>query len=223
MTKITIQFLCCCVLLVNSAVSDSQARKLPRDKIAWNPVLQLTTRDKYERFSGAYKSLCAKEISGLSEEHNSTIYAHIRSGGADYFAIMGDYSSNVEEYNVGEIVDIQGNKCQILDIEATLSTVPPKNRYRAAAFKETFPGPSSPEECVPEPRQCHYVFRSANEELLLRNFVKDAIQRAITSSGGDAPFRAQACKPEEEKALLDDGFVLVLQEIKNYCSNVPGK
>jgi hypothetical protein len=219
MIKKTILALCCCILLIIAVVSDSQTKKSPQNKISGNPVLRLATKDKYERFSGAYKSLCAKELSG---EHDSTIYAHIRSGGAEYFAVMGYFNSSTDEYNEGEILEIQGNKCQQLDLGWTLMSRPPRNGYSNGAYKETFPGNDSPRECSASV-ECHPVFRSANEELLLGNFVKDAIQRAVASSGGDAPFRAQACKPEEEKALLDTGFIVVLQEIKNYCSNIPGK
>ncbi len=97
--------------------------------------------------------------------------------------------------------------------------LPPKNGYHAPASKEALPWFDSPNECING--QCHLVFRSFNEEQLMRNFVKDAIQRAITAYGGDTAFRSQACKPKEDKELSDSGYTVVLQELKAYCSKAP--
>jgi hypothetical protein len=220
-----VSVLFCLLILIYFVELKAQSKKSAKSEANWNPVLAVDydpSKVRYEKFPITTKALCAKEISGLSGEHDSTIYAHIRSGGAEYFAVMGYYNSNVEEYNEGEILEIQGNKCQQLDLGWTLMSRPPKNGYSNGAYKETFPGVDSPRECS-DSGECHPVFRYANEELLLRSFVKDAIQRAVASSSGDAPFRSQACKPAEEKELLGTGFIVVLQEIKNYCSNVPGK
>ena len=210
--------MCCCILLLNYVGSYAQTKNSTKRQTLWNPVLLIEydpSKVKYEQFPLNSNAMCAKY---LADESNM-IYAHIILGNSKYLANMGIWHSNVEEYDSGELILVYGDKCQSFDLEWTLMALPPKDGYQATESKETFPGRDSPQECVQG--QCHPVFRSANEELLLRNFVKDAIQRAIKAYGSDALFRAQACKPEEEKELSDSGYVIVLQELRTYCSNVP--
>jgi hypothetical protein len=184
-----------------------------------NPVLLLEydiSKVKYEQFPITYIEMCAKELSG---EKYRRIYARIRSGESEYLANMGVWNSNIEDYNEGDLILIKNNKCEMFGIGGALMALPPKNGYHKTTSKDTLPWFDSPNECVNG--QCHLVFRSIQEEQLMRSFVRDAIQRAITAYGGDVHFRVQACKPEEEKELSEAGFSIVLQELKAYCSKAP--
>jgi hypothetical protein len=205
-------------LLLSFDESSAQTKNTTKRPISFNPVLRMIfdpSKVKYEEFPVQFKLTCAKL---LAHETNKMIYARVRLGDSEYLAERGNISDPEEEaMNIGDIIWIRGNSCQPLGIDLTLSSLPPKNGYRAAASKDTFPNQDSPNECVPG--QCHYVFRSAQEEELLHNFVRDAIQRAIKAYGGDSSFRAHACKPEEEKELSEAGYVIVLQELRAYCSN----
>jgi hypothetical protein len=221
MIRECVQVLFCLLLPIYSVELNAQTKNSTKSETGLNPVLMMSydpSKVKYEAFPDASKVACAKELSG---ESSRRIYARIKSGESEYLANMGFWHTNAEEYNNGELIRIQGNKCKLFDIGGALMALPPKNGYHPAPSKIELPWFDSPNECTNG--QCHLVFRSANEELLLRSFVKDAIQRAITAYGGDAPFRTQACKPKEEKELSDDGYIIVLQELKAYCSTVPGK
>jgi len=217
-TREAIQVLCSCVLFLGSVGSSAQVRKSTKNETRINPVLLMEydpSKVRYGQFPASFEHACAKLF---NQETNQMIYAEVQVGDSVYLAEMGHYSDAEREnsFNIGDIIWVQGNKCQPLGIDLTLSALPPKSGYRAATANQTFPGPDSPHECVPG--QCHYVLRSADEEHILRGFVKDAIQRAITAYGGDASFRAQACKPEEEEELSEAGYIIVLQELRAYCS-----
>ena len=222
MIKESVHVLCCYALLFSSVVSCIQAKESAISQTIWNPVLHLTieydpSKAKYENFPGVFKAMCAKTLAG---ESDIAVFARIRSGESEYFANMGVWNSKeVEDVNEGDLIRIQGNKCMMFDIGGALMALPPTNGYKATTSRDTLPWFDSPNECVNG--ICHLVFRSSSEELLMRRFVKDAIQHAIKAYGSDALFRAQACKPEEEKELSDSGYVIVLQELKTYCSKVP--
>jgi hypothetical protein len=186
----------CCILFLGSGLADSQA--IPKSETIWNPVLLMNfgidaSRVGYERLPTALGTICARALNG---QRNNMIFARVRSGETEYIASMGYFDSTIEEYNSGEILEVRGNKCKTLDLEATLSIVPANGRYSATA---------------------------AQEKQLVRPLIKDAIRRAAAAFGGDLPFRAQACKPEEEKVLSEAGFVIVRRELKAYCSEAAPK
>ena len=215
-----VQLLCFNILLVNLLACYAQTKHSNRKKTGWNPVLLMEYNPstvKYDQFPLSLKPMCEKYLA----DENNTIYAQIKLGGAEYIANMGDWHSNVEEYDNGELILVGDGTCQSSELEWTLMSLPPKNGYHVAESKETFPGRDSPRECVPG--QCHPVFRSANEEVALRNFVRDSIQRSIKAYGGDVLFRQLGCKSEVNAELLDSGYIIVLQELKAFCLNKPQK
>ena len=169
-----------------------------RSYTQYNPVFLIGTSPHeahYEVLPPSIKETCKGRL-GNDEIDPFTVYAHIKTSNYEYYVEWGDVRRGHEEYDRASLLMIHENKCKNLDLETTLGMIPANGGYSATA---------------------------AQEEQLVRPLIKDAIKRAITAYGGDAPFRALACKPEEEKVLSEAGFVIVRQELRAYCSSVPGK
>jgi hypothetical protein len=189
----------------------------------YNPILMIGTNrpnSHYEVLPQDVRSKCTRAI-GPYKTDPFVVYAHIRKSSYEYYAEWGTNKNRKDdEYDQGAtLLEIHGRECKSWELEGTLMAVPPRNGYHGSTSEARLPGDDSPTEDSPLVR--HFVFRSAEEESLLREFIRDTIYRAIKTYGGDTPFRAVACKPQEE--LTDSGFIVVLQELKSYCSRAPGK
>jgi len=150
-----------------------------------------------------------------------SVFARVMSGNSEFFAVWGNMKPSVEDNGYATLLSIRANKCRSSDLEIVLITVPPKNGYDGAASNIALPGPGSP--LVGVPPDCKYVFRSAEEERLTRDFVKDAIARAIKAYGGDAPFKKAACTPDVDASLSQMGYIVVEKELEAYCAAPPAR
>lgn len=149
----------------------------------------------YEVLPPSIKETCKGRL-GNDEIDPFTVYAHIRTSNYEYYVEWGDVRPGHEEYDRASLLMIHENKCINLDLETTLGMIPANGGYSPTA---------------------------AQEKQLVRPLIKDAIKRAIIVYGGDAAFRVQACNSQVEKELSNAGYVIVRQELKAYCSTVPGK
>jgi hypothetical protein len=172
----------------------------------------------FEVLPQAIKQVCKKVLT--LQKGPLIVYAHIKGAEYDYYAVW-DESSNRDEYYEGSILEIRGGLCKGYDLEPLLATHVPRNGYRGGSHEAGLPGDDAPIEGTP-PNQV-WVFKSAEEEDLFRQLVRDAIQRDAKAHGGDIPYRLQACKPSVEANLSQAGYVVVLQELKAYCSQTPQK
>ena len=170
----------------------------------------------FELLPQAIKQVCMKALT--LQKGPLIVHAHVKGGGGEYYAVWDD-SSNNDEYYGGSILEIRGGACKGYDLEKVLATHTPRSGYRGISHEVGFPGDDAPIEGKP-PNQV-WVFRSAEEENLFREFVRDAIRRDVKAHGGDIPYRLQACKPSVETNLSQAGYVVVLQELKAYCSKAP--
>jgi hypothetical protein len=171
----------------------------------------------YDVLPRTVRNMCRRGLSNYKDPFQ--VFAYLRIGDNEYYAEWGYITRrDLEEYDRASLLMIHGNVCKVWDIEDTLVAVPPQKGYSGTASEDGLPGPGSPTENTPLVR--YTVFRSAKEENLFREFVRDAIQRAIKAYGGVTPFKAKACSPKVETQLSDYGYPIVLQELKNYCTNV---
>lgn len=128
----------CSVTFANEENSKNDTRMNPVLLMEYDP-----SKVKYEQFPVNFKALCSKS---LADEKNM-VYARISLGESEYIANRGTYKiSDIEDVNEGNVILIEGGKCQSFDIIPMLSTQRPDNGYRSAAPAETFPDPGSPEE-----------------------------------------------------------------------------
>jgi len=175
----------------------------------------------YDVLPKVIEDVCKREL-GKYETDPFLVYAHIKVGNYEYFAEWGTNTRrDLDQYDQATLLTIHGDKCKASDLDDTLLAVPPQKGYSGDSSGVRLPGPDSPLEGSPPNRS--YVFRSSQEEVLLRDFVRDAIRHAVKAYGGDAPFRAAACTAKVEAQLSDSGYVIVLQELKAYCTMPPTK
>jgi hypothetical protein len=157
------------------------------------------------------KQLCKKVLTGWKDPF--TVYAYVKSGEYEYYAVWG--TGGDEEYDRAAALEIRGNVCRRTDLEQVLDAQPPRNGYHGEPSVIGLPWDDSPFEGAPPNRIT--VFRSAKEETLFREFVRDAIQRAVKAYGGDKSFRSQVCKSKVEAEISQTGDLFVLQEVRAYC------
>ena len=174
------------------------------------------TNTHYEVLPQAVKQLCKRELNGWKNPF--TVYAHIKSGEYEYYAVWED-SITEDEYDRARALEIHGNVCRGSDLEQVLAAQPPRNGYHGETSVVKLPWDDSPTEDTALVRLT--VFRSVKEESLFREFIRDAIQRGVKAYGGNEPFRSQVCKSKVEADISQAGYVIVLQELKAYCSKVP--
>jgi hypothetical protein len=189
----------------------------------YNPILMIgsvSPKSRYEVLPQDVRNKCTRAI-GPYKTDPFVVYAHIKNNSYEYYAEWGtNKNQKDDEYDQGAtLLEIHGSECKAWDIDGTLMALPPRNGYHGSNSETRLPGPTSPTQDSPFVR--NYVFRSVEEELLLREFVRDTINRAIKTYGGETPFRSVACKAEVEKELTDAGYIIVRQELMAYCSKVP--
>ena len=174
--------------------------------------------DNYEKLPQTARQMCKRELNYQKEPF--TVYARITSGESAYYAVMGaNKNDQDDQYYGGVLLEIHANLCRGLDLERVLGFRPPRGGYRGESTPNGVLGDGAHFEGVPPNR--HYVFKSAAEESLLRDLIKDAIHRDAEAHGGDKNFRSQACKASVEAQLLQADYPIVLQELKTYCGSSP--
>jgi hypothetical protein len=189
----------------------------------YNPILMIgfvPPKFHYEILPQDIKNKCIRAI-GPYKTDPFEVFAHIKNDNYEYYAEWGtNKNQKDDEYDQGAtLLEIHGSECKAWDIDSTLMAIPPRNGYHGSNSETRLPGPTSPTENTPLVR--NYVFRSAEEESLLRSFIKDAIQRAIKAYNSEKLFRIHACPPKLAAEFGDGGYPIVMQELKAYCAVPP--
>ena len=143
-------------------------------------------------------------------------YAHIQRGPTEYFVVMGvgpDQSGD----SLGGALEVTGSRCSDGDSLQMLSGFVPVGGYGAGRTPPGLPGGGAKRICERSPfGPCHYVLRSAEEEMILRDLVKDALVRATRAWGSAGVFRQQACKPSHLEKI--PYTPIVREELARFCS-----
>jgi len=197
----------------------------PRSYAQGNPIFEIGSNPAiahYDVLPTPIKNICTEALSSVGQTNPLSLYAYIRGGNSEYFAVWGNTPPGVEDNGFATLLSVHGNQCRASDLEIVLITVPPKDGYHGTTSSELeLPGPDSPFVGVPPNRD--YVFRSAREEHLTRDFIKDAIRRAVKAYGGNAQFRRAACKPQVEADLSQIAYIIPRYELKAYCAAPPAR
>ena len=143
-------------------------------------------------------------------------YAHTQRGPTEYFVVMG-VSPDQSGDSLGAALQVRDSKCQGGDSLQMLSAFVPSGGYGAGRTPPGLPGEGAKRVCERIPfGPCHYVLRSAEEESILRELVKDALIRAERAWGGSGLFKQQACKPSHLKEI--PYMPIVQEELARFCS-----
>lgn len=221
LTVITLAFITLGILSGAAAIR-SQTDKIPlSSSILDNPLWGFqydVNKVRYDTLSSSLYTLCAKKLyPGIPPIY---ILAHIEAGGYDFYAEKNFLKPGISDNGFGAILQISGKECHVLDLDWTLSGAPPAKGYsNTESNKDTFPGVGAERHCVFG--ECYYELRSAKEESILKQLVKDAIQRGIRAYGGGEIFRKKVCIAEVQSDLRDSRYVIVLHELESYCSAAP--
>ena len=110
---------------------------------------------------------------------------------------------------------VSGGTCHGEDSKWMLSGLVPVGGYPTPSPPVGLPGLGAPSVCDRGPTgDCHYLLRSAAEEALLRDLVRDALERGIRAWGSAVAFRKAVCRPE---VVGDDLYPVLNQEVSRFC------
>ncbi len=202
-------------LLLSCIALGAQAKhsKKPMSELVENPVLGIAYDPlvvHYEMVSYEFRKICPK--------HNykpQAIYAHVRSGSADYY-VTALIDPRVDDDAAIAIILVNNGTCVDGDSQWAYSGIPPKDGYLETGTVEQIPGQNAP-EIADNPGDFHYVLRSAHEEWILRSLDKDALQRGIRAYGNESLFRKAFCD-HESKYKRTYPYVIDEQEFGAFCS-----
>jgi hypothetical protein len=114
------------------------------------------------------------------------VFAHIKDKAGDAYIVQ-----DTDAGTPGIAARIAPEGCTTVDTVWMLSGV--KGSYGATSATPGLPGDKADKIC--QGGVCHYVFRSAAEEQLLKALLDDAVLKAQTALKGPAAFKAKACEP----------------------------
>ena len=177
--------------------------------VQFDPVLV-----RYQATPRAVLSLCH-----LSRDRVYWTFAHVRKGGAEYFVEMVIPHEGEDNEGRGDVfggaVVVSSGTCHGEDSKWMLSGLVPVGGYPTPSKPVSLPGLGAPSVCDRGPTgDCHYLLRSAAEEALLRDLVRDALDRGIQAWGSAAAFRKAVCRP---KVVGDDFYPVLNQEVSRFC------
>ena len=97
-----------------------------------------------------------------------------------------------------------------------LSGFTPAEGYTSQTETGELPGSDASSVCDAGANgQCHYMLRSAEEEAILRDLVRDGISRGMQAWGKER-FRKEACQ-EPELEERNSFTPIVLKELAKFC------
>jgi hypothetical protein len=140
------------------------------------------------------------------------IYAKYTRNDAVFYVVMG-FSPDQESDSLGNVIRVQGEKCEGDAALNVFGGFVPANGYSPSDATSPVPGRGAP--LVPEDKQgnFHYMLRTANEEAVLRGLARDAIGRAEQAWGAKA-FRAKICPYDKS---FDRHAPVLGDEYGKYC------
>jgi hypothetical protein len=117
--------------------------------------------------------------------------------------------------SLGAALEVSDSKCSDGDSLQMLSGFVPSGGYGAGQAPPGLPGEGAKRVCDRPLGPCHYVLRSAKEETILRDLVKDALVRATRAWGGAGVFKQVACKPSVQAG--NSSTPVVQEELARFC------
>jgi len=169
------------------------------------------TKVHYEPMPVSVRHICPSY-----EKGTFWTYAHVKRGSVDYFVVMG-IRPGQDGDSFGAAVAVEGTDCEQEDSLRMLSGFVPQGGYGQGQKEIALPGLDASEVC--DQGECHYVFRSAAEEGLLRDLVRDALTRGAKAWGDAERFKSEVCKPSVQEA--NKRTPIVLEELKEFCGVHP--
>jgi len=170
-----------------------------------------TAKVHYDAIPASIRRICPD-----FEQGTFWTYARIQRGPTEYFVVMGvrpDQSGD----SLGAALEVRDSKCQGGDSTQMLSGFVPSSGYGSGRTPPGLPGVGAKRVCERSAfGPCHYVLRSAEEEAILRDLVKDALMRAERAWGGAGVFRQQVCNPSVQAA--NSSTPIVQEELARFCS-----
>jgi hypothetical protein len=143
-------------------------------------------------------------------------FARVRKGEKEYFVVMG-VRPGQDGDSLGVALVVEGSDCTGEDSTQMLSGFVPSGGYTTGRSSGELPGLGAPEVCDGPAGPCHYILRSAEEEDLLRELVRDALTRGALAWGGTDRFKGEVCKLSVQK---DNASTPVVQEeLVRFCNH----
>jgi len=167
------------------------------------------TKVHYENMPTSIRHVCPNY-----EKGTFWTFAHVQRNSRDYYVVMG-VAPGQDGDSLGAALVVEGSDCTASDSTWMLSGYVPSGGYRAGESSGELPGLGAPKVCA-DPDSCHYVLRSAEEEGLLRDLVRDALSRGVQAWGEDR-FRKEACTPSIQQA--NSSTPIIQQELTKFCND----
>jgi len=147
------------------------------------------------------------------------VFAHVKKYGADYYIVMS-WNPNQDSDSLGAAVRIAGNACEEDAASNMFTGFVPKGGYIAekSVLPPRLPGVGAPwiRNDGDTQGNYHYEFRSAAEEEVFRDLIRDGEAQGERVWGA-ARFKAEACQPENSKDDLDKFVPVYMEELRRYC------
>ena len=198
---------------LDSAIALGHGRTQERRGQLEDPMFGISydsSRVHYEVMPAPLRQMCPGYERGIF-----WVYAHIKRAFGDYYVVMG-VTPGQNGDSLGAALLIKDGQCRVEDSTRMLSGFVPDRGYRPEANSGTLPGLGAPQLCNQGPfGDCHYVLRSADEEDVLRDLVRDALGRGARAWGEATQFKAAVCNPALREAA--SSMPIVQQELTRFC------
>ena len=176
------------VIVLNIASNEAPAQQRAKQTLLEDPMFGLSydyTKITYEQFSKSVAHLCRLEKGG-----KYWLFAHTHRKSGDYYVVMGVVPGQSGD-SLGIALWVRDPECDAEDSLWMQSGFSPAEGYTSIPYSGELPGMGAQKAC--NNGDCHYVLRSAEEEAILRDLVRDAISRGI-QVWGEERFRKEACQ-----------------------------
>jgi hypothetical protein len=201
------------VVLLNIASNGAHAQQRDKRTPLQDPMFGLSydyTKINYEQFPQSVGRLCR----GLVKGGTYWIFAHTQRKSGDYYVVMGVVPKQSGD-SLGIALWVRDSECDGEDSLWMQSGFPPAEGYTSIPYSGELPGLDARKDC--NRGDCRYVFRSAEEEAILRDLVRDGISRGVQALGRER-FRKEACQTSELKET-NSSTPIVQKELTEFCLN----
>jgi hypothetical protein len=199
------------VIVANIASNEASAQQRANHTILEDPMFGLSydyTKIHYEQLSDSVGSVCRNLVKG----GRYWIFAHIKRDSGNYYVVMGVVPKQSGD-SLGIALWIRTSECDGEDSLWMQSGLTPAEGYASIPYSGELPGLNAQKAC--DRGECHYVFRSPEEEAILRDLVRDAISRGVQAWGKDR-FKKEVCQspgPNERNSSTP----IVQKELAEFC------